>query len=104
MRGQLLKNFRGTIGIAQDDSMQIPAERRFQGGNKFGLNVEARDQRARNRGPQPFGIVKSLQDGLRSLLQTVAFLCHLAEDFESGLFLPDRSLHSRDLFFRRCHG
>ena len=99
LRGELLENFSGAIGIAQNNGVQVSAERGFQGGNEFRFDIQARHERARDRGPEAFRIVESFQNGLRSFFQSVPFLGHLAEDFEPCLLLRDRSLEPCDFFF-----
>ena len=81
--------------------MHVSAERGFQSRNKLWFHVQAGDECARDCRPDPFRIVETFQDGLRTFFQTVALFRHLTQDFETSLFLRDRPLQTSDFFFRR---
>ena len=82
--------------------MHVAAEGGFERGNEFRIDIQARDECAGDRRPDPLRVVEALQDSLGALLQAFAFFRHLTQDIEARLFFRARPFQSRNFFLGCC--
>ena len=80
--------------------MQVPAERGFNRGGKFWIDIELGHERAEDRGLKSFRIVETFQNGLRTLREAFALLVQLLEHIEARFFFGQRSLERDQFLFR----
>src|SRR5438477_9975982 len=85
-------NFFGVLGILQNHGVQISAKRGFDCRYKFSVHIDLRDEGTDNRVAKTFGIIKSFQDGLRTLGESFAFGVELAQNFEARSLFREGAL------------
>src|SRR5439155_54188 len=74
------ENFFGAARVFQYHRVQIPAERRFDRGNKFRIDVHLRDQRTDDRFSKALRIVQAFENCLRTLGQSFALGIKLTQN------------------------
>ena len=94
------ENFFGAARVLQYHRVQIPAERRFDRGNKFRIDVHLRDQRTDDRFSKALRIVQAFENCLRTLGQSFALGIKLTQNLEGRSFFGESALQRRELVFR----
>ena len=97
--GEGCDDFRGDLGILQNNRVQIPPERRFNCGHEFRNDIELGDERAGQGGLNSFRIVQTFQYGLRTLGEAFAFFIELLQNFKARFFFGERPLDRDQTFF-----
>ena len=75
----------GDSGVLENDGLERGAEGGFDSGDEAFLDLDVLGERALDGGMVEVGVVEATEERLGSLVEALALLLKLAEDFEAGL-------------------